>query len=442
MTPHDDTIAAIASPPGGAARGIVRLSGPGLRNCLERCFRPDEKGDSPHLCEAPSGPFRQMGTVPFFQSITTPTAVPGLVWLAGFASPVPCELYLWPGKRSYTGQSVAEIHTLGSPPVLEAVLRAVCRGGARLAEPGEFTLRAVLAGRIDLTQAEAVLGVIEAEDPAELHAALAQLAGGLAAPLHRLRDVLLDLLANLEAGLDFADEDLAFISPEELAVRLDSAAAEAGGLSQRIVQRGDTAERIRVVVAGRPNTGKSSLFNALARGADALVSDQPGTTRDYLTAELDLDGVKCQLIDTAGIGETSAETAGPHQPDAQARELPDSRPSLARRASDAGQDLAFQTRAAAAEQTRRAHVQLLCIDSSRPLDPWEEGELAHGAAGRRIVVWTKADLAPLKPPHCHGGVPGEVAIETSSLTGQGLDLLRKAVREAVLHAMGPQGDVV
>ena len=148
MHPLDDTIVAIASPPGGAARGIVRLSGPNLRGCLESCFRPD-----------PPMPLA---------SSTRAEVVPGVLWLSGFASPAPCELYLWPGKRSYTGQPVAEVHTLGSPPLLEAVVHAACRGGARPAEPGEFTLRAFLAGRIDLTQAEAVLGVIDAAAPPNL----------------------------------------------------------------------------------------------------------------------------------------------------------------------------------------------------------------------------------------------------------------------------------
>ena len=153
---------------------------------------------------------------PASPALSAPTAVPGFLGLAGFASPLECELYLWPGQRSYTGQPLAEVHTLGSPPLLEAVVRAICAGGARPAESGEFTLRAFLAGRIDLTQAEAVLGVIDATAPAELDAALEQLAGGLARPLRLLRDDLLELLAHLEAGLDFADEDLPFITAEEL----------------------------------------------------------------------------------------------------------------------------------------------------------------------------------------------------------------------------------
>ena len=165
----DDTIVAVASPPGGAARGIVRLSGPAIRRCLEGCFRP-----------APYVPLA---------SLVRPTAVPGHLWLSGFATP-PCELYLWPGRQSYTGQPVAELHTLGSPPLLEAAVRAACAGGARPAEPGEFTLRAFLAGRIDLTQAEAVSGVIDAQDGPELHAALGAIGGRTGRPLGPLRETI------------------------------------------------------------------------------------------------------------------------------------------------------------------------------------------------------------------------------------------------------------
>ncbi len=310
----DDTIAAIASPPGGAARGIVRLSGPHLRACLEDCFRP--------------APFVH---IPL---LARPTALPGLFWLPGVAAPLPGELYLWPGKRSYTGQPVAEIHMLGSPPLLEALLRAVCAAGARPAEPGEFTLRAFLAGRIDLTQAEAVLGVVDAADARQLHVALTQLAGGLARPLHRLRDGLLDLLADLEARLDFAEEDVPPLPPGELSVRIEEAAASIGGLIEQMDSRQETAESVRVVLAGPPNSGKSSLFNALVREGRALISDQPGTTRDYLVAELDLAGVRCQLVDTAGVQDVDFPPSSIEQ----------------------------SAQAASREQHRQADVRLVCCD--------------------------------------------------------------------------------
>ncbi len=419
MHAPDETIVAIASPPGGGARGIVRISGPELRRCLEGCFRPH-----PPLKLA---------------SLHSPTAVPGYLWLPGFASPAPCELYLWPGKRSYTGQPVAEVHTLGSPPLLEAVLKAVCSAGARPAEPGEFTLRAFLAGRIDLTQAEAVLGVIDATGATELDAALAQLAGGLAVPLKLLRDELLELLAHLEAGLDFADEDLPFITAGELLRQLDEAAAEVDRLVKRLAFRGEARVRIRVVLVGRPNVGKSSLFNALAGHSGAIVSDQPGTTRDYLTAELDLDGVKCLLIDTAGIDER----------------LP----------ADDAATVEGAAQGMAHEQLRTAQVRVLCqeagsgergADGGNRTNGTYETYMSHGSHEsypgpyeRLIVVLTKCDQTPRSLlPAPRSPLPAPCSplpaprLETSAVTGIGIRELKEAIRAAALEAAGPQSDVV
>jgi tRNA modification GTPase len=404
----DETIVAVASAPGGAARGIVRLSGPDLRRCLEHCFRPET--------------FAQLS------ALTRPTAVAGHLWLAGFVSPLPCDLYLWPGKRSYTGEPVAEIHTLGSPPLLEAVVRAACSGGARPAEAGEFTLRAFLAGRIDLTQAEAVLGVIDATGSAELDAALQQLGGGLAGPLRLLRGDLLELLAHLEAGFDFADEDLPFITAEELLRQLDAAAAGVDQLVKKLAFRGEAAVRVRVVLAGPPNAGKSSLFNALVGRAGAMVSDQPHTTRDYLTADLEIDGVKCQLIDTAGIEDRPMKSDGAT-------------------VEGAAQDMSH-------EQLRAAHVKVLCVEAggveqgaeSGGRGAWgvgrraEGGEQGAGRGGeedeRLIVVRTKCDRAEFSSKYAGP------TLETSAVTGFGIQKLKETIRAAVLRAAGPQTDVV
>ena len=176
---------------------------------------------------------------------------------------VPCDLFLWPTDRSYTREPVAELHTIGSPPLLQAALAAVCRAGARLAEPGEFTLRAFLAGRIDLTQAEAVLGVIDAARRNELDAALAQLAGGLARPLHQLRDDLLQLLAELEAGLDFVEEDIRFISQQEVARTAASGSELLEDVAKQMTSRLHGESFPQVALVGPPNAGKSSLFNAM-----------------------------------------------------------------------------------------------------------------------------------------------------------------------------------
>ena len=369
----DDTIAAIASAPGGALRGVVRLSGPDVVECLSRCFYDTRA---------------ELG------AIHRATVVDGELLVGAPLGVLPCVLYLWPTPRSYTRQPAAEIHTLGSPPLLEAALRAVCQAGARLAEPGEFTLRAFLAGRLDLTQAEAVLGVIEAHDRQELNVALAQLAGGLTQPLADLRNRLLDLLAQLEAGLDFADEDLELLTREDLDSQLSGAAEHVTRLAEQMTSRGETAAEYRVVLRGWPNVGKSSLLNALVGESAALVSEVPGTTRDYVATTLELAGVPCRLIDTAGVEQTPQ-----HGVAATAQSL-------------------------TAQQVQQADLQLLCLDATRPLNDWERAALEQEPDERRILVLTKTDGVRSTDLH----LP---AVETSSLTGRGLLALREVI---VRHA--------
>ena len=386
--PLDDTISAISSPPGGAARGILRLSGPHVLACLDHVFRPSDR----------------------HQKLPRPAAtaaVDGTLQVSGIDSPIPCDLYLWPDGRSYTGQPAAEIHTLGCQPLLESIAGELAAAGARPAQPGEFTLRAFLAGRLDLTQAEAVLGVIDAADPRQLDVALAQLAGGLTTPLNVLCDSLVELLAHLEAGFDFADEDLPFINREQLDDQLADAAEVVDRLARQMTSRTESTSLSRVVLVGRPNTGKSSLFNALATRAQALVSNRPGTTRDYVTAELDLDGVKCLLVDTAGVDRApESATDGP----------------------------AVAAQSAAVEQARQADVEILCLDSTRPPDDWEEAQLGQDSAGR-VLALTKIDVGTQSEP-C-----GSV-ISTSSLRGHGIDSLRTHLRRAILAGAAAAGDVV
>ena len=408
--PLDDTIVAVASPPGGAARGILRLSGPDVSACIEQVFQPDEPV--------------------VLSEIAIPTVICGALRLNEGAPTLPCDLYFWPTGRSYTGQPAAELHTFGCPPLLEVAVERLCEAGARLAEPGEFTLRAFLSGRLDLTQAEAVLGVVDAADGRQLDVALEQLAGGLAGPLARLRDDLVDLLAHLEAGFDFADEDLPFITPDQLDCRLAAAAQTTAGLARQMRSRREAAALVRVVLVGWPNTGKSSLFNALAGKTGALVSGEPGTTRDYLTTELDLDGAKCLLVDTAGI------EPAPEGPD-----------DGLRRAVQAVSD----------KQSRAADLRILCLDSIRPLNPWERDQLASDDVSR-LVVLTKIDLVVGKKgtgPICAkpgtdrrlvAGRSGKLDLSpfssTSSLTGEGIDALRGRLRDAVLAVGAAGGETV
>ena len=277
----DDTIVALASPTGPALRGIVRVSGVETADVIARLFRPD--GDSAD-----------------WRSAKLPRRFTGQLDLASVMVPVPVALMYWPTRRSYTGQPMAEFHLSGSVPLVEATLEHLCDNGARLAQRGEFTMRAFLSGRIDLLQAEAVIGVIEATDHDELQKALSQLGGRITSRLRQLRIDLIALLGDLEAGLDFVEEDIEFITKSEIAIRLEAALVLLNELADVSATRLPAGYRRRVVLAGLPNAGKSTLFNSLIEKHRAIVSPIAGTTRDYLTATLRIDSMEVELIDTAG----------------------------------------------------------------------------------------------------------------------------------------------
>ncbi|HVU86818.1 MAG TPA: tRNA modification GTPase [Pirellulales bacterium] len=398
--PHD-TIVAIASPPGAASRGIIRISGPRALHSVAPLWHADAE-ESQSL-----------------DALRQATRLTGNVSADGFTTAVPCSLFVWPTARSYTRQPSVEIHTVGSAPILQAILKTLCRAGARLAAPGEFTLRAFLAGRLDLTQAEGVLGLIESRDRHELDVAVAQLAGGLGTPFVHLREELLELLAHLEAGLDFVEEDIEFIARDELRAKIVAAASQLKNLEERMAARGVLRDAVRVVLVGQPNVGKSSLFNALLKRSAALVSPVAGTTRDYLVGALTLDGTTIELVDTAGV--TGMAASGAARTTAPA-------------SCEPGQDIDAAAQQATSQARREATIELVCLDASRPLDAWERGQLA--APGARIVVLTKCDLWKATS-HV------DRAIATSSTTGQGLDELCQHLRTCVIErAGGDTADVV
>jgi tRNA modification GTPase len=371
----DDTIAALATVPAPGGRAVVRISGPDVPAVVSAVFASPQ----------PLSPIRRC-------------LLEGEVRLPGVHSSLPANIYVWPAPHSYTGQNVAELHTLSCPPLLEVLIAELLKAGARAAQPGEFTMRAFLSGKLDLTRAEAVLGVIEAGDGAQLKQALGQLAGGLARPLHELRDDLLNLLADVEAGLDFSDEDISVVGQEDLLKRLGKGLAQLTLLGRQLAQRGVSADVFRVVLAGRPNAGKSSLFNALA-GGRAIVSPWPGTTRDYLVQRLTFAGLPpVELIDTPGW-QQSAET------------------------------IEAQAQALGREQATRADLVVLCLESGEELLPAESALLRQ----------TNPPVLPIST-QCDKRLPvGQVVprLRTSAVSGQGLAELKAALADHVRQRTQP-----
>lgn len=367
----EDTIVALTSARGPGARGIVRLSGPAALRCTTNLFT------------LTTSPPHHLSTRRHYYS--------GHIRLTGIHSSLPADLYFWPAPRTYTGQELVELHSLSSAPLIDLVISQLLDAGARAAQPGEFTLRAFLAGKLDLTQAEAVLGIIEAGNRQQLQQALAQLAGGVAGPLQALRDDLLNLLADIEAGLDFADEDIHFVEAQDLLNRLTRGLAQLELLGKQLEQRALGDRPFRVVLVGRPNAGKSSLFNALAGNPSALVSDQPGTTRDYLVRRLEHDGARLELVDTAGW----------------------------QRLGDAVGTIEEQAQHLGREQAQQADLLLLCVEAGKPTDAQETGLLTGRESPAVVGVATKCDLAT--PP------PDRLA--TSAVTGAGVGRLREFLAE-------------
>lgn len=365
-----DTIVAIATPPGRGGIGVVRLSGPAASRIACGLTTQDEL--------APR--YATLATVVGADQTRIDRAI----------------VTAFPAPHSYTGDDVVEISAHGSPAVLELIVRSALALGARLAHPGEFTLRAYLNGRIDLVQAEAVAELIDAVTPLQARVAFDQLDGTLTGRLRELDDALLDIVARLEASLDFPDEGYHFVSRDEAARDLVRVQNAVEGLIAESVRGRVIREGVTAAIIGRPNVGKSSLFNRLAGAARAIVTDLPGTTRDLLTERVDIGGVPFTIVDTAGVRQRAGDVI-----------------------EEEGIARARQAGAA-------ADIAIVVIDRSRPLDPDDEALLRSAGTDRRVVVASKSDL----PAAWHAEDLG--ALPISSITDEGV----AALREALLNVCG------
>ena len=373
-----ETVVAISTPPGRGGIGIVRLSGP-------------------HALEIANGLVRTSGAQEHARArladVVDPETAQKLdeAIVTYFARP-----------HSYTGEDVVEIAAHGSPVILEMLVRLALRGGARLARPGEFTERAFLAGRLDLTQAEAVRDLIEAQTLYQARVAAEQLGGALSRRIHPAKQDLVELIALLEAGIDFAEDDVEVTPEAEIVTRIDTITGLLDELARSFDHGRMVHEGLRLAIVGRPNVGKSSLFNRLLERDRAIVTATPGTTRDLVTDRLSLGGIPVELVDTAGLREARDE--------AEAIGIRKSRETLA-----------------------EADVVLVVLDASVPLRD-DEQELITSLAGRRaLVVRNKSDLSDA------GDVRPELpvaSVTTSALTGEGLQALREALTESVRNPAG------
>jgi len=395
--PATETIAAISTPPGRGGIGIVRLSGPlaaSIASGLVRMRQPLEHAHA-RLADVLDTDRNGLDQIETHEGAANESQAPrideALVTL--FASPY-----------SYTSEDLVEIAAHGSPVVLEFLLRRALELGARLAEPGEFTERAFLSGRIDLTQAEAVRDLIDAQTLTQARQAASQMGGALSGRAAPIKQSLVELIALLEAGIDFGEDDVDVTPQQEIAKRIDAlapplAALEASFARGRIVHDG-----LSLALVGRPNVGKSSLFNRLVERDRAIVTATPGTTRDTVSERISLGGIPLELVDTAGLREKAGES------NEGIAEIDEAEQIGMRRSREALADAALV---------------LVVLDAAQPVND-EERELLAAVAGRpALAVLNKCDL--VKSGAHASEVAGIPALATSALTGEGIPALREQI---------------
>ena len=383
-----DTIAAVATGAGVSAIGVLRVSGPAALAAAEAVFRP--RDGRPLSAHAPRVLVRGALLGPEGETVDD------------------CLAVFFPAPHSYTGERCVEFHCHGSPIVLRLGLQALFAQGARQAGPGEFTRQAFLNGKLDLTEAEAVMDLIDAESAAAAKNALSQLGGSLRRMVEGVRDGLVDIASRFYAVVDYPDEDIEDIHPREIEAALRTADETLTRLLASF-QRGQVLRAgVPAAILGRPNAGKSSLLNALLGYDRAIVTDIPGTTRDTVEEKCVLGGVLLRLIDTAGLRETE----------------------------DAVEKLGTERSRRAAED---AGLVLALIDGSQPVTPEDEAILRLAAGKERwLLLLTKSDLpqkAVLPELASLPGTAPAAVLSVSTRTGEGIPALETAVAE-----LFPQGE--
>jgi tRNA modification GTPase len=368
----DDTIVAIATPPGRGGLGVVRLAGADA--CTIACSMLRLKHEL--------APGRAV-----FAELVEPATGERIdeAVITFFAKP-----------HSYTADDVVEISAHGSPVVLRHIVDLATARGARLAEPGEFTMRAFLNGRIDLTQAEAVRDLIDSQTLYQAKVAAQQLEGALSRRLRPIKRKLVELVAVMEAGIDFAEDDVSVLPADEILSRLEEVQAPLEQLRASFAYGKIVHEGLTLAIVGRPNVGKSSLFNRLVERERAIVTATPGTTRDLVTETVALGGIPIKLVDTAGI----------------------------RHSTDEAESIGIRK---SYEALSEADLVLVILDSTQEISGEDRELLAVSSKRRALAVANKSDLVPDGVP-CVTELP---VFKTSAVTGAGIEDLRAAILEQV-----------
>jgi tRNA modification GTPase len=390
----DDTIVAIATPPGRGGIGVVRLAGPEARKIALPMLRLKHDLDPGRAVfgELVEPADEHVGTAG--GSSATSDRIDEVV-VTYFARP-----------HSYTTDDIVEISPHGSPVILRHVVELAMARGARLAEPGEFTMRAFLNGRIDLTQAEAVRDLIDSQTLYQAKVAAQQLEGALSRRLQPIKQKLVELIATLEAGIDFAEDDISVLPADQILKRLATVRAPLEDLAASFAYGKIVHEGLTLAIVGRPNVGKSSLFNCLVERERAIVTATPGTTRDLVSETVAIGGIPVKLVDTAGI----------------------------RRALDEAESIGIRK---SMEALADADLVLVVLDSSQQLAD-EDNELLSQVAGRpAIAVENKSDMRGCQFSVLSSQLP---RVRTSATTGEGIPELRKEILRHVAGEAGVQAE--